>query len=361
MHFPPVAPVSPGPPREADRQRDVRRCGSGSWSGAWPPWCCSPPSPGSSAATTTWWWPRPGSPPWSPAWSGWPSGGSGSELAHVVLLLGVGAPRAHRPRPDGRTARRSSGRSCLGAPARLVGVAYLTRPEALMPAPPSASPPCCSPSATASQSILPAAAAPPSVRRGLRFRVAALHRPVPRVHAQQHRFVVAARSKTKDASIDAWRAVAEDDRLERDQILYSIQPDGVTLGPETRSLTAIAQEHPRNWLTIAWINTTTSSASTSASAGRTGSIWELHPAVPPGAGGRADVEDPTAPAARCCFTAVGLLAAGDLLRLLRPAPLPADDHGRADPVRARGGWSSGPAPAHAGPRAAWSWWTRRRS
>ena len=65
------------------------------------------------------------------------------------------------------------------------------------------------------------------------------------------------RSKNKDASIDAWRAVAQDDRLERDQILYAIQPDGVALGPETRSLTAIAKEHPRSWLTIAWINTTT--------------------------------------------------------------------------------------------------------
>ena len=40
----------------------------------------------------------------------------------------------------------------------------------------------------------------------------------------------AATSKNKDASIDAWRAVAQDNRLERDQILYAIQPDGVSLG-----------------------------------------------------------------------------------------------------------------------------------
>ena len=84
-------------------------------------------------------------------------------------------------------------------------------------------------------------------------------------------------SKNKDASIDAWRAVAQDDRLERDQILYSIQPDGVSLGPETRSLTAIAKEHPRNWLTIAWINTTTVLGDYLGHPQSDGLTWQLIP------------------------------------------------------------------------------------
>jgi hypothetical protein len=60
-------------------------------------------------------------------------------------------------------------------------------------------------------------------------------------------------AKTQDASIEAWRAVAEGHRLERDEYLYALGPDG-TLGSDTKPLTTLAAEHPREWFGIVQIN-----------------------------------------------------------------------------------------------------------
>ena len=201
--------------------------------------------------------------------------GSGSELPVVVMLLGAGLLTLIAV---DRTAERSEAKrllllACSGA---LVGLAYLTRPEALMPG------------AVVGLAVVLFALRDPDktwgqrfvtmLKHGAAFGLATLVFVAPYVnytHSNSGSWSLT--SKTKDASIDAWRAVAQDDRLERDQILYSIQPDGVSLGPETVSLTAIAREHPRNWLTIAWINTTTIFGDYVGRPWETGPTWELIP------------------------------------------------------------------------------------
>lgn len=201
--------------------------------------------------------------------------GSGSELPVVVMLLGAGLLTLIAV---DRTAERSEAKRLLllAGSGGLVGLAYLTRPEALMPG------------AVVGLAVVLFALRDPErtwgqrfatmVKHGAAFGLATLVFVAPYVnytHSNSGSWSLT--SKTKDASIDAWRAVAQDDRLERDQILYSIQPDGVSLGPETVSLTAIAREHPRNWLTIAWINTTTIFGDYVGRPWETGPTWELIP------------------------------------------------------------------------------------
>jgi hypothetical protein len=201
--------------------------------------------------------------------------GSGSELPVVVMLLAasllvlLGLDRTADRSPRARLL-------LLAGSGALVGLAYLTRPEALMPG------------AVVGLAVVLFALRDPDktwgqrlttvVKDGAAFGFAALLFVAPYVnytHANSGSWSLT--SKTQDASIDAWRAVAQDDRLERDQILYSIQPDGVHLGPETVSLTAIAREHPRNWLTIAWINTTTIFGDYLGRPWDDGLTWELIP------------------------------------------------------------------------------------
>lgn len=61
-------------------------------------------------------------------------------------------------------------------------------------------------------------------------------------------------AKSQDASIQAWRAVAENNRLERDRVLYAVDATGTGLGVPTTSLTTLAREDPAGWLGIVWIN-----------------------------------------------------------------------------------------------------------
>ncbi|QXC60092.1 hypothetical protein KSP35_17255 [Aquihabitans sp. G128] len=63
-----------------------------------------------------------------------------------------------------------------------------------------------------------------------------------------------ATDKSQDASIQAWRAVAENNRLERDRVLYAINSSGTGLGVPTRPLTALAKEDPSGWLGIVGVN-----------------------------------------------------------------------------------------------------------
>jgi hypothetical protein len=201
--------------------------------------------------------------------------GSGSELPVVVMLLGSAllALLAVDRTSDRSTAKRTL---LLVGSGALVGMAYLTRPEGLMPG-----------AVIGLAVVLFALRAPDKswrerfwllVRNSAAFGFAALLFVAPYVnYTHSNTGSWSLTSKTKDASIDAWRAVAQDDRLERDQILYSIQPDGVSLGPETVSLTQIAREHPRNWLTIAWINTTTIFGDYLGRPWETGPTWTLIP------------------------------------------------------------------------------------
>ncbi|MFN8017035.1 MAG: hypothetical protein U0P45_02810 [Acidimicrobiales bacterium] len=199
--------------------------------------------------------------------------GSGSELTTAVFVLGAALltlwtldTAADRSKP-----KLYAGLVGGGA---LVGLAYLTRPESLMPG------------ATIGLAVVLVALRDKRHGWGKRFGTAIAHGAAfglaclvfiaPYVNYQHSNTGTwALTSKTKDASIDAWRAVAENDRLERDQILYAIQPDGVSLGPETRSLTAIAREHPRGWLTIAWTNTTTILGDVFKVSWKSGPVWEL--------------------------------------------------------------------------------------
>lgn len=202
-------------------------------------------------------------------------GGSGSELATVCLLLGAALlvlDTGDRWRDLGR---RSIGRRATGAGV-LVGTAYLTRPEAVLAG------------ATIGLALVllawsrqPGGQTPrlgAAVRAGAAFGLALLVLVGPYVwyqHANTGSWSLT--SKSQDASIDAWRAVAEGDRLERDQILYAIQPDGTTLGPETVPLTALAEQHPRGWVTIAWINVREISGQYLGVTWDRGPVWELVP------------------------------------------------------------------------------------
>lgn len=200
---------------------------------------------------------------------------SGSELPTLTLLLGSAllVLRTLDAERGWTGARRIAGLVGGGA---LVGLAYLTRPEALMPG------------ATIGLAIVLIALRQPdrtlaqrlraAVGYGAAFGLATLLLMAPYVnYTHTNTGSWALTSKTQDASIDAWRAVAQNNRLERDQILYAIQPDGVSLGPDTVPLTTLAKEHPRGWLTIAWINTRTMIHDYVGSPWKYGPVWELIP------------------------------------------------------------------------------------
>ncbi len=184
-------------------------------------------------------------------------GGAGSEvpaatlvLAAVLLVLVTLDPAARRS-----AGSRTAGLAGAGG---LCGLAYLARPEMLLPG--------LMVGAGAVAILLRTRAgdgrpAPHRVRRAgagvAAFGLAALVFIAPYVGYQHaHTGTWSLTSKSKDASIEAWRDVARGDRLARDEVLYEIQSDGVSLGPETRSLTTLAREDPAGWLGIVWVNTT---------------------------------------------------------------------------------------------------------
>mgnify|MGYP001103582899 CR=1 FL=1 len=197
-------------------------------------------------------------------------GGAGSELpacalilASALLVLVVLDPRARRGLPAVLAGLAGAG--------VLVGLAYLTRPESLFPG------------ATVGAVALVLLAR--DTRRGggtasrtatvvataaVAFGLAVGAFVVPYVaYGHAHTGHWAVTSKTKDASIEAWRDVARNDRLARDQVLYEIQPDGVSLGPDTRPLTVLAHEDPGGWLGIIGIN--------ALSIGRFYLLWQILP------------------------------------------------------------------------------------
>ena len=202
-------------------------------------------------------------------------GASGSELPAACFLLASALVVLWAlDRGRGPLGLRRYG-AVAGAGA-LTGLAYLTRPESLMPG--GAIGLFVLILAWRSSDHGPKLAARRALAAGAAFGVttALLMAPyLAYMHGNTGSWSLT--SKTKDASIDAWRAVAEDNRLERDQILYAIQPDGVSLGPDTVPLTQLAREHPRGWLTIAWTNTTTMAEMYLGTPWRYGPVWQLVP------------------------------------------------------------------------------------
>lgn len=201
--------------------------------------------------------------------------GAGSEIASVTLLLGAVLAvllALDRAKDRGWLARLGG---LVGA-GTLVALSYLTRPEFLLPG------------AVLGLGVIAfgltdrqrplAARLGRTAAHAAAFGFTTLLVIAPYV-SYQHRNTGSwsLTSKTKDASIDAWRAVAQDDRLERDQILYAIQPDGTSLGPETVSLTELAKEHPRGWMTIGWINATTIFKFYAGAPFQHGPVWDLIP------------------------------------------------------------------------------------
>jgi hypothetical protein len=57
-------------------------------------------------------------------------------------------------------------------------------------------------------------------------------------------------AKSVDVSIEAWRALAAQDRITRDTYLFKLDPTGHSTKQKTYSLTALARQHPRAYLGI---------------------------------------------------------------------------------------------------------------
>ena len=179
--------------------------------------------------------------------------GGGSESAGVALLL-AGAYFAlgalgPQPEDDHGELRRILGLLAAGL---AVGLAYLARPESLLPG-----------GFIGIGIFIEAARRPGSLRVRLRriviwsaaFGLAMLVCVFPYLaYLHGHTGQWSPTAKSQDASIQAWRAVAENNRLERDRVLYAVNPAGTGLGVPTQSLTALAKADPSGWLGIVWVN-----------------------------------------------------------------------------------------------------------
>lgn len=174
-------------------------------------------------------------------------GGSESVALGALLAAALFALYALDGRDDAR--RRTAWLAGSGV---AVGLAYLARPESLLPG-----------------AIIGFGLVVESLRRSgtllervrrlfawcLPFGLAVLLCMFPYlVYLHGHTGKWGATDKSRDASIEAWRAVAEGDRTHRDRVLYAIDASGTDLGQPTRSLTALAREDPRGWLGIVRVN-----------------------------------------------------------------------------------------------------------
>ncbi len=179
--------------------------------------------------------------------------GGGSESAALALLL-VGAYFAIGAIGPETSQRSSETRRLLGllAAGFAVGLAYLARPESLLPG------------GFIGLGVFIEAARRPgtfAVRTqrvvvwSAAFGLAMLVCLAPYlVYLHGHTGHWSPTAKSQDASIQAWRAVAENNRLERDRVLYAVNPAGTGLGVPTESLTTLAKNDPRGWLGIVGVN-----------------------------------------------------------------------------------------------------------
>ena len=175
--------------------------------------------------------------------------GGGSESISATLLIGSAFLAIQALGPEQGRNRRLVGIAGSGL---CVGLAYLSRPESLLPG------------AIVGLGLVIHAArlrGPLLLRLrrvvvwGLAFGLLFLACAIPYLaYLHGHTGTWSATAKSKDASIQAWRAVAENDRLERDRVLYAIDSTGTGLGVPTRSLTALAREDPSGWLGIVGVN-----------------------------------------------------------------------------------------------------------
>jgi hypothetical protein len=208
--------------------------------------------------------------------------GGGSELPAATLVLGAALATIAAFAPDRRRSDRAVA-SWLAMAGAILGLALLARPEALLP----------------SAAIVAAAGWQLARRTGDR------HQPgAGRWHGALRTAGLAASlvvslvvvispylahqrattgswsltSKAKDASIEAWRSVAENDRLGRDEVLYAVGSDGTSLGREKRSLVALAREDPVGWAGIVGVNARTTVDALAEPTWSSGPRWTLVPA-----------------------------------------------------------------------------------
>lgn len=175
--------------------------------------------------------------------------GGGSESIGLAMLLAGVLFAVLAVRSEGSEGRRLL---ALAAAGLAIGLAYLARPESLLPG------------GLVGLALVVEALRRPGTpaQRGRRtvvwasgFGVALLILVFPYLaYLHGHTGKWSPTAKSQDASIQAWRAVAENNRLERDRVLYAVDSTGTGLGVPTKSLTALAKEDPSGWLGIAWIN-----------------------------------------------------------------------------------------------------------
>lgn len=170
--------------------------------------------------------------------------GSGSEGITAALLIAALVVVLGPPRSAGGGRR---GLGALAGAGALAGLAYLARPEALLPALVLGAALLLDGSRRRDRGLEPSAALAFGV--GLALVVAPYL-----VYLHGHTGSWSPTSKSQDVSVEAWRAVAEDDRERRDQILYAVDESGADFSNDTTSLTALARQHPGAWLGILRVN-----------------------------------------------------------------------------------------------------------
>lgn len=175
--------------------------------------------------------------------------GGGSESIGLAMLLAGALLAITALRSDTSERRRIVG---LAAAGLAIGLAYLARPESLLPG-----------GFIGLGLVVEALRRPGTpVERGRRmvvwasvFGIAVLVLVFPYLaYLHGHTGKWSPTAKSQDASIQAWQAVAQNNRLERDRVLYAVDPTGTGLGVPTTSLTTLAREDPSGWLGIVWIN-----------------------------------------------------------------------------------------------------------
>ena len=173
--------------------------------------------------------------------------GSGSEAIYAAFVVGAlwfvvdSAGRTGRP----RLVR-------VGLAGALLGLAYLTRPEGLFAAVPLGL-------AVAYLAARGVAGRGAQARRvvatGAVFAVPLLVCVAPyAAYLHSHTGAWQLTAKTQDASIEAWHAVASDDREARDSILWALDDTGYQFSVEHTSLTSLARDDPGGFAEILGTN-----------------------------------------------------------------------------------------------------------
>ena len=175
--------------------------------------------------------------------------GGGSEAPYALLILsGLWAAVSIRPGWSRRNARLALGVGCA------VGLAYLARPEGLWFGVVLGA---VSVTGVAGgwREVLGRVSRRPVVAIGLIIvvTVAAFAAPyVVYLHEQTDGWELTA--KTQDASIAAWRAVAEGDRRARDEVLYGLDARGREFTAGRYPLSQLVREDPSGYLGIVGVN-----------------------------------------------------------------------------------------------------------